>query len=324
MEDSQKDERLFVKKIAEMASIKPVFLALTIEDYLNFTNNYFENLGFFWEEKTRTLINKKKINLLFSGWGGDEFLSVSESGISLDLLMRFNWHLFLKRNSIIHPRLFLRNFLHNILYPSFGCLGCAVQKSIKNEMKYFKNEYLKNNSNNLKLVYKYRSRKERQLGFIYNYHVAERCERWAIHGFLQGIVYRYPLIDKRIIEYVLQVPSKFLFRKKHTRIIMRDLSKNLLPEEVRWNESKLDYSLFQKNTELLRKLGVVLIDQFEDWKTNPDLNLIDFEILERDIKAFKKEPDNEKWEFLQRNIIFIKMLHEFTKTYRSLPDSNQP
>ena len=56
-----------------------------------------------------------------------------------------------------------------------------------------------------------------------------------------------------------------------------------------------------------------------DWAKNPDLDFINFELLKKDLDKYKNNPDKIKFEFFLRNVVFFKMLHEFTKTYRSLP-----
>ena len=47
---------------------------------------------------------------------------------------------------------------------------------------------------------------------------------WFLSGARYGIEYRYPLLDKDIIEYMLKVPSKLLFKRDYSRSIIRELS----------------------------------------------------------------------------------------------------
>ena len=318
------DEREYVSLIARQNNIIPVFSNFTIHDYKQYIENFFFNFGYFWEEKNRELAEEKGVNLIFNGWGGDEFLSVSDSGLNIDLLLGFNWKLFLKKNSIRHPKKLLRVLIYNILNPFFGFWGRSTKKSFKNLMKYYLSQHQNNNKTNYNNFYKYRSRRERHLGFIKFNHLSERTEQWTIQGFRHGIVYRYPLLDKRLIEYMLQVPSKLLFRGGHTRIIMRDLSKGILPEEIRWNESKLDNVLFEQDSVIINELGEKLLDELPKIKQNPDLqSLINFDLFEKDIKTSLEENNKEEKETVFRKLIFFKMLHEFTKTYRSLPEDSE-
>lgn len=319
----KKDEREYVSWIAQHNNIIPVFSNFTIHDFQRYIENFFYNSGYFWEEKNRELALEKGVNLIFNGWGGDEFLSVSDSGLNIDLLLGLNWRLFFKKNRIRHPKKLLRVFIYNILNPYFGFWGLSTKKSFKKLLKYYLPEHKKNNQTSFNHFYKYRSRRERHLGFIKFNHLSERTEQWTIQGFRHGIVYRYPLLDKRIIEYMLQVPSKLLFRKGYTRIVMRDLSKGILPEEIRWNESKLDHVLFEKDSEIINELGESLLSELQAFKQNIDLQgLINFDLFEKDIKASEKQSKEDK-ETVFRKLIFFKMLHEFTKTYRSLPPESE-
>ena len=70
------DERILVKEIADQNKMNLIFTDFENDDLLNFIKNYYENLGGIWEEKIRKNAQKLKVNLIFSGWGGDQFFSI--------------------------------------------------------------------------------------------------------------------------------------------------------------------------------------------------------------------------------------------------------
>jgi asparagine synthase (glutamine-hydrolysing) len=314
------DERGFVKMVAAWGKIKPIFVNLNVGDYNKFTKNFFFNMGFFWEEKTRELAKKEKINLIFSGWGGDEFLSSGTSGVDFDLIKRFKWRLFFEKNPVSNPRKFLRTVLYGLIFPVLGFMGFNNKKGLNERVYHVKRKYKKNHSVELKNRFHFLSRKDVHLGFLKSYHIAERCEFWYIHGLKHGIEYRYPLIDKRIVEYVLKIPSEFLFKKSFSRILMRDLCSSYLPEEICFCKSKLDYALFTKHEEIINSLSQQFIVEIGDWKSNSDLDFIDFPLLEKDIALFKNNPRSKNFYYLFQSLYVFKKIHEFTKTYRSLPE----
>ncbi len=84
------------------------------------------------------------------------------------------------------------------------------------------------------------SRQQVHLGVLRFYHFQERCETWAVNGFRKGVEYRYPLLDRRIIEYMLKVPSAMLCKTDYFRPLLRLISEGILPEEVRWQADKSD------------------------------------------------------------------------------------
>ena len=73
--------------------------------------------------------------------------------------------------------------------------------------KYLDNSLLKK-PKTINNLYFWKSRREMHLRLLYDGHLSERTEDWTINGVRSGIEYRYPLLDKRIIEFIMKVPSK--------------------------------------------------------------------------------------------------------------------
>ena len=70
--------------------------------------------------------------------------------------------------------------------------------------------------------------------------VSERMEGWAASGAARGIEYRYPLLDRRVLEFALGLPHEQLRHGKLGRWLMRRAFDPVLPPEVCWNPSKAD------------------------------------------------------------------------------------
>jgi len=313
------DERVLIREIAELNNIKVAFSNPTNNELIHYLHNYYHNLGYFHEEKTMENAVKEKVNLLFSGWGGNEFLSKFDTGIDTDLLLEFRFKKFFEKNPLNKPRKLAQTLFYFILLPAIGVLDYPMRKAYRESSYYFKKAYMKNDRETIRKFFFYRSRRERHLNFIYNYFISERTEIQYHIGFRKGIEFRYPLLDKRIIEFMLQVPSHLMVRKELDRVIMRDLSKDWLPESV-WNrKSFMDPVLIETTKIKVRELGKLLGDEIEHWKENPDLYFVDFDLLRNDVERARKNPDSKKIDPLYTNVLFFKMLHEFTKTYRSVP-----
>ena len=67
-----------------------------------------------------------------------------------------------------------------------------------------------------------------------------RMEGWAASGARRGIEYRYPLLDRRLLEFALGLPPEQFRRGLWTRWIMRYGLREVLPREVCWYRSKGD------------------------------------------------------------------------------------
>jgi asparagine synthase (glutamine-hydrolysing) len=74
-------------------------------------------------------------------------------------------------------------------------------------------------------------------------HLQYRMESWAAHGADLGITYRYPLLDRRIIEFALSIPDHLYFQDGWKRWLYRTAMEGILPDEVRWNPNKHDTAM---------------------------------------------------------------------------------
>ena len=65
-------------------------------------------------------------------------------------------------------------------------------------------------------------------------------EEWNAHSVKRGIEYRFPLLDRRLLEFALSLPPEQFRRPGHSRWLMRHALRHVLPPEVCWNRSKAD------------------------------------------------------------------------------------
>lgn len=324
-DENELDERVLVKKTCQMSGIIPAFIHVEVKDFVELTENSLNNFYYFHEEKVLELAKNYKNNLLFSGWGGDEFISFGSLGVDSDLFFNFQWKTFLKKNPINHPKKIISYLIYRVLFPAIGFVPFGVRKSYKEELHFFKKEARGFHQETYNRYNLYRSRREYQLGMLYTYHLAERTERWAVTGYRNGVVYRYPLLDKRIIEYMLKVPSKALVRdSKYTRIILREITEGLLPEEVRWRVGKWDPAFFSLVNKQSKERAMLFIREIAEFKKNPNMYFVDFDELEIAVKKFSENQDYPEASKVIGNIVAFKMYHEFSKRYvekiEELPD----
>lgn len=65
-----------------------------------------------------------------------------------------------------------------------------------------------------------------------------RLEDWAISGAAHGIDYRFPLLDRRLLEFIYTLPPRMFRRGPMRRWLIKQASAGLLPDVVRLNNSK--------------------------------------------------------------------------------------
>lgn len=309
------DERDLVVKFCKETDIDPSFSTLSSDEFPDLLSSYYYNHGFFSEDSTSTQAAKTNTNLIFSGWGGDEFISTGDRGIELDLLRKFKFALYLKRNPLRRPVKLLRYLLSFVIFPAAGILESETAKSFKDEARYLKRTFKRSDKKAVDNFYFHTSRHQLHLNMLKFYHIQERCECWTIIGFRKGIEYRYPLLDKRIIEYMLKVPSELLCQTDYFRPVLREIGKGILPEAVRLNWDKSDPVYWSWMDELFRTTAIRLMKEVSVWKTNPDLNFVEFELLEKDIQKFRNNLLKVNPKLLYRSLVYIKTINDFTIQY---------
>jgi asparagine synthase (glutamine-hydrolysing) len=313
----KKDERLNVKKLCEQNNIIPVFNNFDEDDYLAFLSNWRHPSEYIYEKKTLEAAGEKGINLIFSGWGGDEFISIGEVGIDADLIREFNWNKFLRKYPVRHFRKFSSALLYKGLFPSVR-RSFLMYKSFPEIYPYLK-QCIGNNQIPRKERLSSKSRRTFHLQLLKKYSLTARTTDWYVHGQRNGIEYRYPLLDRRIVEFMLKVPSKSLVNGSGNRMIIRTLGKGYLPDEILFGTKNdpVNYYHFESVTKNTQNR---LLEELYTFQRNPELNFIDFERLEKTIKKLNNgEQDSE----IKNDLLilhYLKKAHEFTKGYYSKDD----
>lgn len=309
------DERELVRKTCEMSGIKPVFSDMDSGKFIRLVKSFYHNQGYFEEHRTLEQAVRLKVNLLFSGWGGDEFISAGDRAIEIDLLRSLKFRTFFRRNPVFPLKRFLSNQINFVLFPVLGILGKTVRQSFRDDARHIIHPLKRSDPKAIKNYYFHTSRRQLHLRYLGFYHLQERCESWAVNGFLHGVEYRYPLLDKRIIEYMLKVPSELLAGIDQSRPVIRDLGKGLVPEEVRLNTSKNDPVRSSYYDYLFHGAGKIFMDEADSWRGIPPMQFVDFKRLSEDMARYKHNPQRKDEKILFRSLVYLKAVHSFCGQY---------
>jgi len=78
-------------------------------------------------------------------------------------------------------------------------------------------------------------------------HITYRTESWANDGARHGISYLYPLLDKRIIEFVLGLPEHAFKDGQHSRLFYRQAMKSVLPDALLREHKPADFARINRS-----------------------------------------------------------------------------
>jgi asparagine synthase (glutamine-hydrolysing) len=291
------DERKLIKKQANKDGFDVIYTNLSKKDYESFVKNWRCPSESVFEDQVLRRAREHGYNAIISGWGGDDFIGLRDEALYYESFKLFNPSQFFKtfrkegfKNKVMH-------FVNNILFPRRR----KPYLKFKMDPKSFK--YLNVVQEN-KLIEKdasiFHSKSSYQLGMINYYHIANRCDDWYVNGQRNGIIYKYPLLDKRIVEYSLSLPVDVFISSEYDRPIMREITRNVLIDEIRTLQKQGDPMAMGKAILVQKEAMRELITTIDTVASCEDLNFIDFKELKSDLDRNAEGITNHMYYFLHQ------------------------
>ena len=251
-----KDEREYIKLIADHCSIDNLNFITSEESFHNAlkknvieTKSLFQqNFGIFSEQ----LYEKAKlenITVLLSGFGGDEVVTSKSSGYLKELAANQKWEelkVDLKNqnpNYFKYLKTYIKIYLksrfpkiHKLKYQKpwwiYKFKNLAINKYFAEKLKIAERYY----SNYEKLDVS--GIQQKNIKRITHPHVSQRLEYCSLIARKYGVEYRYPLLDIRLIEFYLSVPTRLKARNGIGRYLIRRTIEGIVPEKIQWRNDK--------------------------------------------------------------------------------------
>ncbi len=220
------------------------------------------------EQPIMSVASQNGDSVIFSGWGGDEFVSLSLRSTFGHLFFRFKWLTllsFVRKLGIKASFWKFRREVLPLLVP-FRLLF-TYQPFSWSKILYFKLPFCFRNFNRIlfhkrKGSYSIFGRKQFMFNLIKLYHLPDRMDAWSINAEKIGIEYRYPLLDKELLEFWFSIPIEYTYRGFEKRILYREAMKGILTESIRLrtekNEAVFKYFLLHSNRQEFPYLTNVL------------------------------------------------------------------
>lgn len=296
-DDATQSEWANSKMIAEMEGIEHHYVTLTNDDmYKAIKENtviFGNTTGGLFEKVVQKNVNKYRSRIILSGWGGDEFVTYHGQSYYSDILGKFEFkRLILEIKCIIKMKklsvkstfgFFYRKVIIPMIptslycyFPKSICFKPYIPKPIKKVlhpliMKKYKEKKILSLQPKMTI-------KKHMLAYWKYAHIQSRCESWCSSSIEHKLEYRYPLLDKRILEFSLGVPPHYFVSNGIGRYVYKDATKDLFPKELVWKDYKLELNKGEKLLSLYLEL-------FSKYKK--ELDAIDNNTDYLDIKEFK-------------------------------------
>ena len=183
------------------------------------------------------------VRVLLSGWGGDECVSSNGLGHWQHLLLSGRWRSLAAecRDQEEAAARFLVRVALPLVHPRFPVTLMRLRDGLPVRRRWLIDPAFARRAK-LPAASAWRAIGVRRtaLGLLQAGHLVDRIEGWAASGARRGIEYRYPLLDRRLLEFALGLPPEQFRRGRWGRWLFRHAHTRMLPAEVCWNRIKSD------------------------------------------------------------------------------------
>ena len=224
-----------IESVCRQEDTAPIWCPLSAEDVVAFVRNDVTLGQTVMAVMQETVVLRRAaelgVEVILSGWGGDDAASFGGRGYYQELLMKGRllrlWREVSARSSRPLAHIIVHVALQLVL-PRASRLILHVQRAGWPRPAP------------PEPALRYTSVRATQLALLLQGHIGRRAEGWAEAGARAGVEYRYPLLDRRLLRFALGLPPDMYRRGPWGRWIMRQALRSVLPEEVVWNRRKDD------------------------------------------------------------------------------------
>lgn len=188
------------------------------------------------------------IDVILSGWGGDEAVTFNGRGALAEHLLRGKWRTLvrevaaMRRERGISFATTIRSEILAYLLPArvtamrarrrTDALGESLMASLAPDIA----AALRADKDTMRILHP--DARKNRISLIGSAHIAQRCENWAALGARHGVAFAFPMLDRRLVEFALSLPSGMFLRGGWKRRIFRDAMRGVLPASIRQRHVK--------------------------------------------------------------------------------------
>lgn len=246
------------------------------------------------------------VGLVLSGWGGDEGATFNGRGTFAELFLHGRWRTLVREISALRQE--WRRSVPQILYDEIASYLAPdfvkyLARRIVGRQSRLKDLFLRTLSadarrqlvasgdNQIRIT---ADGRENRWQLMTSPHIVERAEVWAQTGARHGLAFAFPLLDRRVVEFALSLPSKLFLRDGFRRRPFRDAMSDVLPTPVRLRHKK--YMPFPGRMVDLAESKNEFLARLDAYEENEQMRrLFDFALLRKLITAFPS-PDQARKE----------------------------
>ncbi|MEE4196539.1 MAG: asparagine synthase-related protein [Bacteroidales bacterium] len=252
------DEKKYIRLLNDFCNINQRFLITSensgiiqaLENSLLLNQGIVQQNFSVFSDQLYQEAENQNVQVLLSGFGGDEVVTSKAGNYLREILKEREFKTDLKAQGLPTIAIHLTKFKYWLKnnFPQATNLLLALIKGKKWWARKYKNLAIQKSFNrqfNIKQRYinYYQSIRrdnltEQSTERITHPHVAQRLEYSSLAAKHHGIEYRYPLLDKDLIEFYLSMPQRLKAKNGVLRYTIRQAMDGYLPEEIQWRDDK--------------------------------------------------------------------------------------
>ncbi len=292
IDDSTHYEWANSRIIAEQEGIDYRYVDMNLSDigeYIRTTNiAYGDSTGFAYEVAVRDAAQQHHSRIILSGWGGDQAASLKGNAFFAEMFCRGRWYCLLKNLAILAKkqarpwRAFLGLCYHRILMPfvprrywRFMPFFTAADNNKKFLYPLLEADFFSQCRNFFSQPTAYsqmqgkKTIRREMISMLRSGHLCARVESWSAAAYACQLQYVYPLLDKRILEFMAGVPGRYFIQQGQGRAIFHDAVRPYIGKILN-NQSKCDTIRMMRMMELLSTFTNQFCDELaqKEFKTN--------------------------------------------------------
>jgi len=226
------------------------------------------------ENQVCTRASQQGVQLILSGWGGDEASTFNGRGALAELFLRGRWRTLSREIAALERErhwsrwhIFRSEVFSYLFPPSFISFVRQIAGRKARRVELFPRSLSAEARRRLaaspgQTLSMAPDGRENRWRLITSPHIALRAEIWAQTGARYGLAFAFPLLDRRVVEFALSLPSEFFLRGGFRRRPFRDAMADVLPAKVRLRHQKyqpfpsLAFNLAQSKDTFIAQLAV--------------------------------------------------------------------
>lgn len=237
--------------------------SLDIEGYLKEKSIvHGDSSGLWYEYPVRQAAQQKGARTILSGWGGDQFATYHGRAYLANLFRDGNAielckYVFLTKKGARRSLMTSLKMLYHGVFTAFipRNMYHRMPKSKMYELGYsidlFKEDFLEKFNDELEKCtvvspQVWSSIKNEMLNSLEDGILQDRTESWFAGALENRLEYSYPLLDKRVVEFMLSIPAYYFMHDHKGRYIFRKAMDSIIPDQVLWEDKKLEQNRVNK------------------------------------------------------------------------------